>query len=259
VKLCASAKSSRGVAGSSISDNTDLLKQYAIDVRTVEISKRIGVGAFGEVFMGTVLGQPVAIKTMLDVTEANMQAFRAEILLTATLRHPNIVNFVGACWGGELVCLLLEWVPGGTLGGMLQQAAAPLTWADPLLNLASDVARGIAYLHACRYFDEQDGCMKECIIHRDLKPENVLVTGYMNAKLTDFGTSRARAAEDVTMTAVGTPLFCAPEIFQGEAYNEKVDVYSFGLTLLEMATSEPLLDFIGGRWALAFGIRPNRP
>ena len=61
--------------------------------------KRVGAGAFGEVFKGTCLGQPVAVKTILDVTEANVRAFRAEILLTATLRHPNVVQFVGACWG----------------------------------------------------------------------------------------------------------------------------------------------------------------
>ena len=61
--------------------------------------KRVGAGSFGEVFKGTCLGQPVAVKTMLDVTEANVKAFRAEILLTATLRHPNVVHFVGACWG----------------------------------------------------------------------------------------------------------------------------------------------------------------
>jgi len=202
--------------------NARVLGQYLLNARSVEMSKRIGAGAFGEVFKGTVLRQPVAIKTMLEITEANVRAFRAEILLTATLRHPNIVNFVGACWGGDLVCLVLEWVSRGTLGGLLQQAAPPLTWSDPLLKLACDVARGMAYLHGRRYFDEQDGCMKECIIHRDLKPENVLVSEYLTAKITDFGTSRARAEEDVTMTAVGTPLYCAPEIARGEAYNEKV-------------------------------------
>jgi len=67
---------------------------------------RIGAGAFGEVFRGFCLGQPVAIKTMLEVSDAGARAFRAEILLTATLRHPNIVQFVGACWGRELTCLV---------------------------------------------------------------------------------------------------------------------------------------------------------
>jgi serine/threonine protein kinase len=58
------------------------------------------------VFCGTCLGEPVAVKTMIDVTEQNARNFKAEILLTATLRHPNIVNFVGACWDRELTCLV---------------------------------------------------------------------------------------------------------------------------------------------------------
>ena len=61
-----------------------------------------------KVFKGTALGQPVAVKTMLSITDASVRAFRDEILLTATLRHPNIVTFVGACWGDDLMCLVLE-------------------------------------------------------------------------------------------------------------------------------------------------------
>jgi serine/threonine protein kinase len=64
--------------------------------------------SFCQVFKGTVLGQPVAVKTMLTVTEKGVKEFRNEILLTSTLRHPNIVSFVGACWGQELICLVLE-------------------------------------------------------------------------------------------------------------------------------------------------------
>lgn len=69
-----------------------------------------------------------------------------------------------------------------------------------------------------------------------LQPDNVLVTEFVGAKLSDFGTSRAHGEghEDVAMTAVGTPLFCAPEITRGEAYDASADVYSFGLLLLAM-------------------------
>jgi serine/threonine protein kinase len=133
-------------------------------------------------------------------------------------------------------------------------------WDEPLLRLATDVARGIEYLHSCRYFDETYGDFKECILHRDLKPDNgthtqtqfclfwthnvsclhfssyfgshppflftyyppfihsfiyiqVLVSDFLRGKLTDFGTSRAKAAEEsAAMSAVGTPLYCAPEV-----------------------------------------------
>jgi serine/threonine protein kinase len=231
--------------------SSEVLTQYSLTPKVIVMSKRVGAGAFGEVFKGTCMGETVAIKTMIDVTEANVREFKAEIILTATLRHPNIVNFVGACWGKELMCLVLEWVAKGSLRDLLQ--ARDLKWDDPLLKLASDMARGMNYLHNRKYYDERAGQTVACIIHRDLKPDNALISEYIAAKLADFGTSRSKADdEDVTMTAVGTPLYCAPEIARGEKYDESVDVYSFGLTLLEMAVEQPLLDFIGDRWMVAF-------
>ena len=145
----------------------------------------------------------------------------------------------------------------GTLSDLLDDSTAQeeqaLGWGDPLLRLAQDLARGMTYLHQRQYYDERDGKVKRCIIHRDLKSENALVTDFLSAKLTDFGTSRAKGTEDVTMTAVGTPLFVAPEIVQGESYNESVDCYSFGMTLLDMATDTPILGFIGEQWCRDFG------
>jgi len=231
----------------------EVLSQKLLKATDVHLIKRIGAGAFGEVFKATVHGQNVAVKTILTITEANVRAFRSEILLTSSLRHPNVVNFVGACFGKELMCLVLEWVSRGSLGDLLEDKALDLSWDAPLLNLAMDVARGMAYLHGRKFYDEVDGVSKECIIHRDLKPENCLVSEFTTAKLGDFGTSRARGVDDVTMTAVGTPLYCAPEIPRGEAYDESVDVYSFGMTLLDMATDSHIVDFICERWLKANG------
>jgi serine/threonine protein kinase len=231
--------------------SSELLIQFSLEPKEVVMTKRVGAGAFGEVFKGTCMGETVAIKTMIDVTEANVREFKAEIILTATLRHPNIVNFVGACWRKELMCLVLEWVGRGSLRDLLE--TRDLKWDDPLLKLASDIARGMNYLHNRKYYDEREGQTVQCIIHRDLKPDNALISEYTAAKLADFGTSRSKADdEDVTMTAVGTPLYCAPEIARGEQYDESVDVYSFGLTLMEMSVEQPFLDFIGERWLVAF-------
>jgi serine/threonine protein kinase len=228
------------------------LKQSLIESKDVKLAKRVGAGAFGEVFKGTVLGQPVAVKTMLKITDVSVRAFRNEILLTATLRHPNIVSFVGACWGKDLMALVLEWVPRGSLADLLEDKSLDLHWGEPLLKLAMDVARGMIYLHGREYFDERDCEQKRCILHRDLKPDNALVTDYTTLKITDFGASRAKAADDVTMTGVGTPLFCAPELSREEPYDEKADVYSFGLVLVDMASDELITDFIGERWKAAF-------
>jgi len=231
---------------------SSMINQYLLQPKDVIMTKKVGAGAFGEVFKGTCMGELVAVKTMIDVTEANVREFKAEIVLTATLRHPNIVNFVGACWGKELMCLVLEWVAKGSLRDLLESSGSDLRWDDPLLRLATDVARGMNYLHNRQYYDEREENTLKCILHRDLKPDNALVSDYTAAKLADFGTSRAKGEEDVTMTAVGTPLYVAPEIARGELYDEKVDVYSFGLTLLEMSTEEPILKFIGSRWMITF-------
>jgi len=92
------------------------------------------------------------------------------------------------------------------------------------------------------------------ILHRDLKPDNVLLTALLSAKVSDFGTSRAKAlADDVAMTAVGTPLYCAPEISRGDVFDEKVDVYSFGLLLLSVAIDESIIDFLSDAWTRDFG------
>ena len=173
-----------------------------------------------------------------------MAAFRDEICLTADLRHPNIVNFIGCCFGKDLMALVLEWVERGTLGDVLaQQSELDLTWNDPLLKLVMDVARGGEYLHS------------RSIVHRDLKPENCLCTEFLTCKISDFGTSRywrSAAGDEASMTATGTPMFVAPEVSRGEEYGEKVDVYSFGVLLLCVAVEQSITEFIGQRWCAHF-------
>ena len=123
-----------------------LLEQVLLPPSSVRLEQRIGAGAFGEVFKGALHGAPCAVKTMKQpVSKDAVVAFRKEILISSQLRHPNVVEFKGACWGGDLTALILGWCSGGSLEDVLQQK--DLEWADPLLRLATDVARGMAYLH----------------------------------------------------------------------------------------------------------------
>ncbi|GMI19229.1 hypothetical protein TeGR_g14819, partial [Tetraparma gracilis] len=93
------------------------------------------------------------------------------------------------------------------------------------------------YLHHKRYFDELADEWKDGIVHRDLKPDNMLVTTEGILKLTDFG--EARTAEvDMTMTAVGTPIYVCPEIIRNDRYDAKADAYSFGICLVAMMRIE---------------------
>jgi len=150
---------------------TEALKQHLLAPREVKLEARVGAGAFGEVFRGRCFGQPVAIKTMIDVTVTNIHSFCAEILITSVLRHPCIVNFVGACWSRELTCLVLEWVPRGPLSALLTDSSATtgvLRWDEQLLTLAQDICRGMVYLHDREYLDETDGSKRHCIVHRSV-------------------------------------------------------------------------------------------
>lgn len=148
-----------------LSRSEDSLAQVVIDSSSVKVHRRVGVGAFGEVYQGSCFGSACAIKVLRKVTSESARVFRAEILLTSTLRHPNIVGFVGACWDCDLTCLLLEWVPKGSLEVFLN-ANEGLTWDAVLLKLVQDVARGMIYLHNREYIDEDDGERKRCVIHR---------------------------------------------------------------------------------------------
>jgi len=166
-----------------------VLRQILLRPTDVVIESHLGVGAFGDVFKANCLGQPVAVKKMKTINEENLRMFRAEVLLHATLRHPNIVAFVGACWSQNMVALVLELLPKGSMTKLLTEKG--LVWDNPLLRLVTDCARGMTYLHSREYTDEVTEATHKCVLHRDLKPDNVLVTNYIGAKIADFGTSRA--------------------------------------------------------------------
>jgi serine/threonine protein kinase len=243
--------------------------QLLLNPSDVSLEKRIGAGAFGEVFFGRYAGQPVAVKTLHKVNEQSMVSFRNEMVTHHGLRHPNVVSMVGACWSKALVALVLEWVPRGSLGDLLKAgrhdqarfsfaADARLSNAqrdslvgswDLYLRLAQDVARGMVYLHG-RDFVDGSGLRQRCVMHRDLKPDNVLITDFSSAKLADFGVSRTKAGEDAQMTLVGTPLYAAPELMVGAQYDESADVYSFGMLLLDLVVPQGSVSFIGDRWRL---------
>ena len=230
------------------SPGAKILRQHTFLSKDVVLQRRIGKGAFGEVFLGSCFGAKVAVKTVLEVSEATMMCFRAEILLTATLRHPCVVNFCGCCWGKDLTCLVLEWVAKGSLGDLLGNGDGGLSWDGLLLQLVADVARGLHYLHEREFYDEADECHKRCVIHRDLKPDNVLISEFDRAKVADFGNSEALVAGGKSWDAAGTPLFASPEIMKAEAHDGKADVFSFGMLLVDCCAPEGVHDFVAARW-----------
>ncbi|KAL3666203.1 hypothetical protein V7S43_008991 [Phytophthora oleae] len=215
----------------------------------VIIQQLISRGGYGEVYSGLYNGQQVAIKMLVPETrksEAHRSTFLTEIKLMAILEHPRIVYLVGVAWDSPNdLCALLEFMEGGDLRTLLNKYSKehrPTGFTFEKVQIALHVAHALTYLHS----------LDPPVIHRDLKSKNILLSQDLDAKLTDFGVSRERA--DRTMTAaVGTSLWMAPEVMMGLHYDDKADIFSFGIVLSELSTHcipythAKARDGIGGR------------
>jgi len=189
--------------------------------------QKIGVGGFGEVWKGEWAGTSVAIKKILSATisEEEIQVFSTEILLMSKLRHPNIVQFLGACLEPE-ICLVAEFMDRGCLFDVLAREKN-LTW-QMKHQMCLDIAKGMFYLHT----------RTPPIIHRDIKSLNILVTREWKCTISDFGLTRIKD-KAMLSTKCGSPAWTAPEILRGEEYNESADVFSYGIVVWEIISGLP--------------------
>ncbi|KAE9080465.1 hypothetical protein PF007_g23045 [Phytophthora fragariae] len=209
--------------------NDDIITAKRIPRDKVKLKKLIRRGAFGEVYSGVYNRQQVAIKVLLPSARTNLHhvnAFLAEVKIAAIMDHPHIVNFVGVAWDSlSDLCMALEFMDGD-LRALLDKYEAsnhPVGFDRQKTTIALQVCHGLVYLHS----------LSPPLIHRDLKSRNILLTKSLEAKLTDFGVSRELL--DRTMTAgVGTSLWMAPEVMFGEKYDDKADMFSFGVVLSEL-------------------------
>ncbi len=235
------------------------LRPYQIPNTHIKYLEIIGAGTFGEVWHAKYRDRDVAIKKIVAGTEfeTELTTFRKEAHMMALLQgslgisHANLVQMLHCCWEDELL-LLLEYFPEGSLADLLERKAVTedlgvlreVSWTtvDPdtnqrsngaLFDIALDIASGMDFIHS---FDPP-------VIHRDLKPGNVLLdtvedrgTSKYVAKLIDFGEARQMDMEELEMTMKGTPMYVAPEVVLGEEYDHTCDIWSFGITLLDMLT-----------------------
>jgi serine/threonine-protein kinase TNNI3K len=196
----------------------------------VLVQQLISRGGYGEVYYGLFNGQHVAVKMLLPESRKSVKHvndFLAEVKMMATLDHVRIVSFVGVAWDSLTdLCVVSEYMEGGDLRALLASYEAqhrPLGFDRSKVTIALHVAHALTYLHS----------LDPPVLHRDLKSKNILLSSALEAKVTDFGISRERV--DKTMTAgVGTSLWMAPEVMMGERYDDKADMFSFGVVLSEL-------------------------
>ncbi|KAL8499952.1 hypothetical protein ACS0TY_019814 [Phlomoides rotata] len=205
--------------------NLKVFSYKDLQAATRGFSVKLGHGGFGAVFQGVLDSTAVAVKR-LERPGGGEKEFRAEVCTIGNIHHVNLVRLRGFCSENSHRLLVYDYMPNGPLSSYLRQGSQTLTW-DVRFRVAVGTAKGIAYLHEeCR----------SCILHCDIKPENILLDEDFSAKVSDFGLAKliGRDFSRVLATMRGTWGYVAPEWISGVAITTKADVYSYGMTLLEL-------------------------
>uniref|UniRef100_A0A182Q8M8 LIM domain kinase 1 n=1 Tax=Anopheles farauti TaxID=69004 RepID=A0A182Q8M8_9DIPT len=213
----------------------------------------LGKGFFGQVFKVThrVTQEVMVLKELYRVDEEAQKNFLKEVAVLRSLSHHNVLRFIGVLYKDKKLHLVTEFIPGGSLKELIHDSGQPLSWQQRI-SFARDISSGMSYLHSMN------------IIHRDLNSLNCLVREDGTVIVADFGLARiikqplisttayekcsaAAAASNGNgtigrrgrprrqrYTVVGNPYWMAPEMMRGNKYDEKVDIFSFGIMLCEI-------------------------
>ncbi|KAI5004738.1 hypothetical protein ZWY2020_031981 [Hordeum vulgare] len=197
----------------------------------------LGQGGFGSVFHGILEnGTQVAVKLRSHSSKQGVKQFLAEAQVLTRIHHKNLVSMIGYCKDVDHIALVYEYMPEGTLREHIAgKIGRGLPWRRRL-RVALESAQGLEYLH------------KACnppIMHMDVKTANILLNARLEAKIADFGLSKAFNWDDgthiSTNTCAGTPGYVDPEYQRTMQPSTKSDVYSFGVVLLELVTGKPAI------------------
>ncbi|PWA61740.1 Bulb-type lectin domain-containing protein [Artemisia annua] len=194
----------------------------------------LGRGAIGIVYKGVIGTRTVAVKKLQTVDQNAQKEFKAEVNTIAKTHHKNLVQLLGYCDDGDQQLLVYEYMSNATLAVFLFGETRP-SWKQRS-DIGVGIAKGLAYLH--------EECSTQ-IIHCDIKPQNILLDEYYNAKISDFGLAKhLMMNQSRTNTGIrGTKGYVAPEWFRNTLITVKVDVYSFGVLLLEIISCRRSVHF----------------
>ncbi|KAL5710023.1 hypothetical protein ACHQM5_020638 [Ranunculus cassubicifolius] len=256
--------SNRGGEVISIKQEFKIDDKLLIDPKLLSVRSKIGEGAHGKVYEGKYCDRVVAVKVLNGGNTPEERTtlegrFAREINMMSRVKHDNLVKFIGACKDPYMV-IITELLPGMSLRKYLIKIRPNQLDLRVAIGYALDIARAMECLHA------------NGIIHRDLKPDNLLLTENQKCmKLADFGLAREESVTEMMTAETGTYRWMAPELYstvtlrQGEKkhYNNKVDVYSFGIVLWELLTNRMPFEGMSNlqaAYAAAFKqVRPSVP
>ncbi|KAJ8415276.1 hypothetical protein AAFF_G00422560 [Aldrovandia affinis] len=204
----------------------------------------LGKGFFGQAIKVThkATGEVMVMKELIRCDEETQKTFLQEVKVMRSLEHPHVLKFIGVLYKDKRLNLITEFIEGGTLKDFIRDMD-PFPWKQRV-SFAKSIASGMAYLHSMS------------IIHRDLNSHNCLVKLDNTVVVADFGLSRLIVEEKIRppppeklcnkkrtfrridrkkrYTVVGNPYWMAPEMINGKRYDEKVDIFSFGIMLCEI-------------------------
>ncbi|NP_001036156.1 LIM domain kinase 1a [Danio rerio] len=193
----------------------------------------LGTGCFGQAIKVThrETGEVMVMKELIRFDEETQRTFLKEVKVMRCLDHPNVLKFIGVLYKDKRLNFIAEYIKGGTLRDIIKNMDSNYPWGQRV-SFAKDIASGMAYLHSMN------------IIHRDLNSHNCLVRENKSVVVADFGLSRLmvedrsverrKADRRKRYTVVGNPYWMAPEMIHGKSYDEKVDLFSFGIMLCEI-------------------------
>ncbi|XP_010531520.2 PREDICTED: serine/threonine-protein kinase STY46-like [Tarenaya hassleriana] len=230
-------------------DGTDV---WEINLKHLKFEKKIASGSYGDLYKGTYCSQEVAIKVLKpERLDSELEKeFAQEVYIMRKVRHKNVVQFIGACTKPPHLCIVTEFMRGGSVYDYLHKQKGVFK-LPALLKVAIDVSKGMNYLH------------QNNIIHRDLKAANLLMDENEVVKVADFGVARVKAQTGVMTAETGTYRWMAPEVIEHKPYDHKADVFSFGIVLWELLTSKLPYEFLTPLQAavgvVQKGLRPTIP
>ncbi|XP_008341949.3 G-type lectin S-receptor-like serine/threonine-protein kinase At1g11330 isoform X1 [Malus domestica] len=210
------------------------LRSLAAATNNFSEANKLGEGGFGPVYKGILIAnEEVAIKRLSKKSGQGHQEFMNELKLIAKLQHTNLVRLLGCCIEDEEMILIYEYMPNRSLDKFLFDSSerTKLDWRTRF-RIIEGVAQGVLYIHKYSRLK---------IIHRDLKASNVLLDETMKPKISDFGMAKIFGMDQTeanTNRVVGTYGYMSPEYALYGHFSEKLDVFSFGVLLLEIVSGK---------------------